>query len=117
LVKGASTAKAFVHANDSFINAERTVITKLGAQNKLPIMYVDREYVVAGGLMSYGPGHKQGDIGAAKYVDAILRGSKPTELAVAIPTEFVFSVNRSALGQIGLLLPADINARVTDWIE
>jgi putative ABC transport system substrate-binding protein len=113
----ASRAKALVHANDSFINAQRTVIAKLAAQNKFPIMYVDREYVIAGGLMSYGPGHKRGDIGAAKYVDAILYGSNPAELAVAIPTKFVFCVNRSALDQIGLSLPADISARVTDWIE
>jgi putative ABC transport system substrate-binding protein len=110
-------AKALVHANDAVINAQRVKIAKLAAQNHLPVMYADREYVVAGGLMSLGPGHRQGDIGAAKYIDSILHGAKPAELSVAVPTEFTFSLSRSALDKLGLSLPDDIKTKVTEWLD
>jgi putative ABC transport system substrate-binding protein len=104
-------AKALVHANDSFINSQRAVIAKLAAQNRLPVIYVDREYVVTGGLMSLGPGHRQGDIGAAQYIDSILRGASPADLPVAVPTAFVFTVSRSALQNIGITLPKERERR------
>jgi putative ABC transport system substrate-binding protein len=110
-------AKAMVHANDAFINAQRATLAKLAAQNHLPVVYADREYVVAGGLMSLGPGHRQGDIGAAKYIDAILRGANPAELAIEVPTEFICSVSRSALDKLGLTLPDDLKARVNEWLD
>jgi putative ABC transport system substrate-binding protein len=110
-------AKALVHGNDAFINSQRVTIAKLAAQNHLPVMYADREYVAAGGLMSFGPGHRQGDIGAAKYIDKILRGADPAELAVAVPTEFTFSVSRSALDNLGLTVPDDVKARVNEWLD
>lgn len=110
-------AKAMVHANDAFINAQRTTIAKLATQNNLPMIYADREYVVAGGLMSLGPGHLQGDIGAAKYIDAILRGARPAELAIAVPTDVTFVVNRSALRRLGINLPDDVKAKVTEWVD
>jgi putative ABC transport system substrate-binding protein len=80
-------------------------------------MYADREYVMAGGLMSLGPGHRQGDIGAAKYIDSILHGAKPAELSVAVPTEFTFSLSRSALDKLGLTLPDDVKAKVNEWLD
>jgi ABC-type uncharacterized transport system substrate-binding protein len=110
-------ARALLHGNDAFINARRATIAKLAAQHHLPLVYADREYVVAGGLMSLGPGHRQGDIGAAKYIDAILRGANPAELTVAVPTEFIFSVNRSALERLGLTLPDDMKAKVNEWLD
>jgi putative tryptophan/tyrosine transport system substrate-binding protein len=110
-------AQALVHANDAFINSQRVTIAKLAAQNHLPVMYADREYVVAGGLMSLGPGHRQGDIGAAKYIDSILRGANPAELSVAVPTDFTFSVSRSALDKLGLTLPDEVKVKVTEWLD
>jgi putative ABC transport system substrate-binding protein len=110
-------AKALVHANDAFINAQRVTIAKLAAQNHLPVIYADREYVVAGGLMSLGPGHRQGDIGAAKYIESILRGARPAELALSTPTEFTFVVSRVALRKLGADLSDDLKARVTEWLD
>ncbi len=110
-------AKGLLHANDAFINSQRKVIAQFAEQNKLPVMYADREYVLAGGLMSLGPGHRQGDIDAAKYVDQILRGANPAELPIAVPTELVFTVSRSKLDQLGLTLPPDISAKVNDWVN
>jgi putative ABC transport system substrate-binding protein len=110
-------AKALVHANDAFINSQRKVIAQFAEQNRLPVMYADREYVLAGGLMALGPGHRQGDIDAAGYVDRILRGADPAEMPIARPTEFVFTVSRSRLDQLGITLPPDLSAKVNDWID
>ena len=109
--------KGLFNAVDSFVNSQRFALAMLAAQHKLPMIYTDREYVLAGGLMSIGPGHQEGYYGAAKYVDMILRGANPAELPVA-PTKSVdFSVSRSALKQIGLALPKDVSNRVNDWLD
>jgi ABC-type uncharacterized transport system substrate-binding protein len=69
--------------------------------------------------MSLGPGHLEGYRGAAKYVDLILRGAKPGDLPVAVapPTQFTFSVSRSALAKCGLTFPSDVSARINEWLE
>jgi putative ABC transport system substrate-binding protein len=109
-------SKGFFNGVDSFINSQRFAITKLAAQNKVPSIYTDREYVVAGGLMSLGVGHVDGYYRAAGYVDKILRGANPADLPIALPTELILSVNRSALKDIGLTLPKEIADRVTEWL-
>jgi putative ABC transport system substrate-binding protein len=100
-------AKALVNAVDTFINSRRFVLAAGAAKYKLPVVYSDVEYVLAGGLMALGPGHFEGYYGAAKYVDKILRGANPADLPIAGPTEFTMSVNRTALGRLGLSLPSD----------
>lgn len=110
-------AKALVNGVDTFINSRRFALAAGAAKYKMPVLYTDVEYVLAGGLMSLGPGHYEGYQGAAKYVDQILRGANPADLAIAGPTQFTFSVNRSALAKLGLTLPTDINARVNEWID
>ena len=67
--------------------------------------------------MALGPGHYEGYYDGAKYVEKILRGANPAELPVAGATKLAFSVNRSALGRLGLSLPEDIRARVDEWVE
>jgi putative ABC transport system substrate-binding protein len=67
--------------------------------------------------MALGPGHYEGYYGGARYVDKILRGANPADLAIAGPTEFTMSANRTALNHLGLLLPADLAARVNEWID
>jgi putative tryptophan/tyrosine transport system substrate-binding protein len=110
-------AKAVLNAVDSFVNSRRFALAGAAARHKLPILYTDVEYVLAGGLMALGPGHYEGYYGAAKYVDKILRGANPADLPVAGPTQFTFSVNRSTLGTLGLTLPSDVRARVNDWVD
>jgi putative ABC transport system substrate-binding protein len=111
----ASGVKALFNSVDNFINSQRFAIAKLAVANKLPAIYTDFEYVAAGGLMSLGPGHLEGFHGAARYVDLILRGANPAELAIAGPTQFTFSVSRAALSDLGLTLPSDVSSRVNDW--
>jgi putative ABC transport system substrate-binding protein len=110
-------AKAVLNAVDSFVNSRRFALAGAAARHKLPILYTDVEYVLAGGLMALGPGHYEGYYDAAKYVDKILRGADPADLPVAGPTQFTFSVNRSTLGTLGLTLPSDVSARVNDWVD
>jgi putative tryptophan/tyrosine transport system substrate-binding protein len=110
-------AKALVNAVDTFINSRRFALAAGAAKYKLPVVYSDVEYVLAGGLMALGPGHYEGYYGAAKYVDKILRGANPADLPIAGPTEFTMSVNRTALGKLGLSLPSDLAARVNQWID
>jgi putative ABC transport system substrate-binding protein len=110
-------AKALVNAVDTFINSRRFALAAGAAKYKLPVVYSDVEYVLAGGLMALGPGHYEGYHGAAKYVDKILRGANPADLPIAGPTEFSMSVNRTALGKLGLSLPSDLAARVNQWID
>jgi putative ABC transport system substrate-binding protein len=109
-------AKAFLNSVDSFINSQRFAIAKLAAKNKIPTIYTDTEYVRAGGLMSLGVGHHEGHYRSAEYVDKILHGANPADLPVARPTELTLSVSRSALQNIGLTLPKEIGARVSEWL-
>ena len=104
---------------DSFINSQRFATAELTARHKIPSILTDREYVLAGGLMSLGIGHQEGYYRAAEYVVRILGGARPDELPVALSTDFVLSVSRSAVSSLGLTLPKEIHTIVpaTDRVE
>jgi putative ABC transport system substrate-binding protein len=110
-------AKGLLNAVDTFINSRRFALAAGAAKYKLPFVYSDVEYVMAGGMLALGPGHYEGYFGAAKYVDRILRGANPAGLPIAGPTEFTMSANRTALKNLGLSLPNDLNDRVDKWID
>jgi ABC-type uncharacterized transport system substrate-binding protein len=110
-------AKGLVNAVDTFINSRRFALAAGAAKHKLPFVYSDAEYVMAGGLMSIGPGHYEGYYGAAAYVDKILHGANPADLPIAGPTQFTMSANRTALKNLGLSLPSDLAAQVDEWID
>jgi putative ABC transport system substrate-binding protein len=110
-------AKAFVNGVDSFINSRRFAFATEAEKRQLPAIYTDVEYVMAGGLMSLGPGHLEGYYGAAKYVGEILQGADPATLPIAGATQFTLSVRRSSLAKLGLTLPPDVAARVNDWLD
>ena len=109
-------AKGYFNCVDSFINSQRFAIAKLAAKHKVPTIYTDREYVLGGGLMSLGVGHLDGNYRAAGYVDKILHGANPADLPIATPTQVIFSVNRSALQDLGLTLTKEIADRVSEWL-
>src|SRR5450432_4046037 len=110
-------AKGLVNAVDTFINSRRFVLAAGAVKYKLPFVYSDVEYVMAGGLMALGPGHYEGYHDAARYVDKILRGANPADLPIAGPTQFTMSANRTAFNKLGLSLPSDLAARVNEWID
>src|SRR5215470_3294881 len=102
---------------DSFMNSQRAVLARLADRYKLPMIFTDREYVLAGGLMSIGPGHQEGFEAAASYVDKILRGANAADLPIAPTKKVDFTVSRSALAKIGLTLPKVVADRVNDWVD
>ena len=110
-------ARGLVNAVDTFINSRRFALAAGAAKHRLPFVYSDVEYVMAGGLMALGPGHYEGYYDAAKYVDKILQGANPADLPIAGPTQFTMSANHTALKGLGLALPSDLAARVNEWID
>ena len=85
--------------------------------NRLPAIYQIREFVAAGGLMSYGLNYCQHFRRGAVYVDKILRGANPAELPVELPTTFELIVNLKSAKAIGLVLPETFLLRADEVIE
>lgn len=110
-------AAGLLNAVDTFINSSRFALAAGAAKHKLPFVFSDVEYVMAGGLMALGPGHYEGYYGAAAYVDKILHGANPADLPIAGPTQFTMSANRTALKALGVSLPSDLAARIDEWID
>ena len=95
----------------------RTEILELVVKSRLPVIYSGREYVEAGGLMSYGVSITDLDRRAATYVDKILKGAKPADLPVEQPTKFELMINLKAAKQIGLTIPPNVLVRADRVIK
>ena len=95
----------------------RDQIASFVQKNKLPSMYAQREYVDAGGLMSYGPSIPDMHRRAATYVDKILKGTKPADLPVEQPRKFELVINLNTAKQIGLTIPPNVLARADKVIR
>ena len=91
----------------------RIRINTLAQDARLPTMYGNREYVEAGGLMSYGPNFPDLFRRAADYVDKILRGTKPADLPVEQPTKFDLVINLTTAKALGLTCPIRCNRAPT----
>jgi putative tryptophan/tyrosine transport system substrate-binding protein len=108
---------AVVALAGTVIIAQRAQIAELAIKSRLPAIYERREYVEAGGLMSYGVSITDLDRRAATYVDKILKGAKPAELPVEQPKKFEFIINLKAAKQIGLTIPPNVLARADKVIK
>src|SRR5215813_8081828 len=97
--------------------AERKRIVELAVKHRLPAIYPQKEFVEAGGLMSYGEDYHDLYRRAAVYVDKILKGAKPADLPVQQPTKFEFVINLKAAKQIGLTLSPEFLARANKVIK
>jgi putative tryptophan/tyrosine transport system substrate-binding protein len=98
-------AEAVLGLGGPVLNNQRTRVVELAAKSRLPAMYSIREYVEAGGLMSYGVSVTNLDRRAATFVDKILKGTRPADIPVEQPTKFEFAINLKAAKQIGLNIP------------
>ena len=96
---------------------ERKQLTELAAKNRLATVYPWREYVDAGGLMSYGPDLAHLFRRAATYVDKILKGAQPADLPVEQPTKFEFVINLKTAKALGLTIPQSVLARADHVIQ
>ena len=96
---------------------ERKRIVELAVKHRLPAIYPQKEFVDAGGLMSYGADYDDLYRRAAVYVDKILKGAKPADLPVQQPMKFEFVINLKAAKQIGLTIPVRVLERANKVIK
>src|SRR5262249_18282948 len=95
----------------------RKLITTLAARHKLPAVYPGRYYVTVGGLISYGPDLLDQYRRAAGYVDRILNGEKPADLAVQAPTKYELVINLKTAKALGLVMSPTVLGRADEIIE
>ena len=101
-------AGAIIVARDALLNQQAPQIVQLATKHRLPLVASIREYVDAGGLMSYGPSITDGYRRAATYVDKIFKGAKPGDLPVEQPTKFELFINRKTAKALGLTIPQSL---------
>jgi putative ABC transport system substrate-binding protein len=106
-----------VAVEDPLTVTHRKIIADFAAKDRLPAVYGLREFVAAGGLMSYGANLADLFQRAAGYVDKILKGAKPADLPVEQPTKFDLVVNLKTAKAMGLDLPSTLLARADEVIE
>jgi putative tryptophan/tyrosine transport system substrate-binding protein len=103
--------------SEPLMNTNRTGINILAVGARLPTMHGLREYVEAGGLMSYGPNEPDQFRRVADIVDKILRGAKPSDIPVEQPTRFDLVINLTTANALGLEIPPTLLARADEVIE
>jgi putative tryptophan/tyrosine transport system substrate-binding protein len=102
---------------DAALQINQARLLALAANNRLPVMYGNREFVVGGGLMSYGPSLVEVNRRAAYLADKILRGAKPSDLPVQQSTVFELVINLKTAKALGLTIPPSVLGRADQVIE
>jgi putative ABC transport system substrate-binding protein len=108
---------AAVFASDAVIFQQQHRIAELALANRLATMFSQREYVAAGGLMSYGENLADFWRRAAPYVDKIFKGAKPGDLPIEQPTKFNLVINRKTADALGVTIPAQLYIFADEVIE
>jgi putative ABC transport system substrate-binding protein len=106
-----------IHTASGIGAANVNLIIAAAARHKLPAVYNQRPFVVAGGLISYGPNYPDQFRRAAGYVDRILRGERPADLPVQAPNKYELVINLKTAKALGLSVPQSLLARADEVIE
>jgi putative ABC transport system substrate-binding protein len=110
-------ARAILTNPSPVLNTIRARITEFAAKNRLPGLYANAQFVEAGGLMSYAHSNADAYRRAVVHVDKILKGTKPADLPVELPTKLEFVINLKTAKQIGLTIPPNVLARADKVIK
>jgi putative ABC transport system substrate-binding protein len=110
-------ANALFVPSSPILNGHRKRIIALAAQRRLPAMYQWREHAAEGGLMAYGSNISALSRQVASYVDRILKGASPSELAFEQPTTYELTINLRAAKALGLTIPPSLLLRADQVIE
>jgi putative ABC transport system substrate-binding protein len=113
---GAPNGGLIVTANAAAVR-HRDLIVALAARHKLPSVYYERHFAAAGGLISYGADQIDQYRRAASYVDRILKGEKPADLPVQVPTKYDLAINLKTARMLGLTVSPSLLARADEVIE
>ena len=108
---------ALIATTDQFLQLQIHEIIDFLESNRIPAMFSDRDFVLAGGLMSYSPSVPDLFRRSATYVHKILQGSKPSDLPVEQPTKFEFIINLTTAKALGLTIPASLMSLADELIE
>jgi putative ABC transport system substrate-binding protein len=114
---GRAPTGGLVVMTDSFTWVHHKAIVLAAARNNVPAVYPEPEYARAGGLLSYGEDTRDLFRRAAPYVDRILRGAKPAELPVQVPTKFEMVINLKTARALSINVPPELLTRADEVIE
>lgn len=114
---GTSGARALIVTADPFSFPNCAKLVQFGASKRMPAVYVSKDFVDVGGLMSYGSSLAESYRRAAAHVDKILKGAKPADLPIEQPTKFELVINVKAARALGLTIPQMLVARADQVIE
>jgi len=110
-------ASALIQLDDVIFTSHRRQVVELAVKHQRPTMYGFREFVDAGGLISYGPDYPDLYRRAATYLDKIFRGAKPADLPVEQPTKFELVINMKTAKALGLTIPHSLLGRANQVIQ